>query len=76
MDILREKDGWGALAFQVFVDPVFFGIAFLFSLLPASFMFFRHRHVRDRLSLCLSGFTLAVVVAETIYLFNTPLRGA
>jgi len=73
--IIQHRDGWLGLGFIMAAAPVFNCLALLLAVFPSAALVARHHRMRDRRSLWLSSGAFALIVAETVALFFTPLHG-
>jgi len=71
--ITQDSEGWGILIFRYYFAPMLAGGALLLGVVPSALLFWKGgRHRRDRLSLCISGGTLGLVVLT--WLLIGPVR--
>ena len=70
--LCEDSEGWAVFAFCVMVGPALAALMLLGGVVPAAILCGRGRERRDRVSLWVSGVTLAVTVAAWFLL--DPLR--
>jgi hypothetical protein len=73
--ITNDSEGWGSMIFSYFTGPLLAGGTLLFGVIPSTLMFWRGgKQTRDRISLCISGITVGLVVLTCVLI--EPLRRA
>jgi hypothetical protein len=71
--VTQDSEGWGVLIFRYYFAPFLAGGSLVFGVIPSALLFWKGgRGKRDRLSLCISGGTLGVIVLT--WLLIEPLR--
>jgi hypothetical protein len=70
--ICEDGEGWTVFGFCVIYGPVLAACMLLLGVVPAAILYRKGRNRRDLISLCISGITLALIVAAWFLL--DPLR--
>ena len=70
--ICEDSEGWAVFAFGVIYGPALAACTLLLGIVPAAILYAKGRNRRDVTSLCISGLTLALIVAAWFLL--DPLR--
>ena len=74
LQIMRQKDGWGALGFVYVIAPVA-GCVSLAWAIHSLVWLLRTRNKQAGIMLGLSAISIAVILVETLVLISTPMSG-